>query len=291
MSSSLPPPVKHIHFVWLQGETDLRTRQPMLWGYVQTWAQHFPDWGHTVWDDTMLRELLSRHFDPAVLAAYTLLPKFAMKSDIGRYAALYAYGGMYVDTDMECLRNFEHLLSRTAAPNALFSHDGHILGGPFSNNCWFYFPYPHGAALATLLKRIPEKVAAIPASAWKHALHGLVFGVTGPTAFREALQDNPPTEYITRATLEPVTANNLHLDADGDAARAQFPDAYAIHHPQGSWMSVNGAFLKWFGRTWGAMRAQMPLVFPICVGFLLLVVLALSIVLIVRKAAPARRAK
>ena len=274
--------IKHIHFVWLQGADALREKQPQLWGFVETWIKFFPNWRMTIWDDKMLRQLMTARFEPALLSAYDKLPKFAMKADVGRYAVVYTFGGMYVDTDMECLRNFEHLLSRTDAPNALFSNDGHILERPFSNNCWFYFPRPNSPALRALLTSIEHSVGKLPAKAWATALHGLVFDATGPGAFLKALQDNPPVEFLSRALLEPVTPNNLHLDAEGDAARARFPDAYAIHHPQGSWMNINGPFLKWFGQTWGRLRSAMPIVFPIVTFGLLIVILALSVVLITK---------
>ena len=280
--------VQRIHFVWLQGEANLRDKQPQLWAYVQTWFTFFPNWAITIWDDTAIRDLIQSSFEPAVLTAYDKLPKLAMKSDVGRYAVVYAHGGMYVDTDMECLRNFEHLLSKTDAPNALFSHDGHILEGPFSNNCWFYFPSKHGTALRALLRSISLTIADVPKEVWATASHGLVFKGTGPVAFMRALQAHPPVDWISRALLEPVTPNNLHLDADGDAARARFPDAYAIHHPRGSWMNINGPFLKWFGSTYGRLRAAMPIVFPVVTASLLIVILILSIFLIVQ-ARKARR--
>ena len=282
--------VQHIHFVWLQGAENLRVRQPALWKYVQSWAAHFPHWRSTMWDDEMIVKLLRERFEPAVLDAYTKLPKLAMKSDVGRYAIVYTHGGMYVDTDMECLRNFEHLLSRTGAPNALFSLDGALLEGAFCNNCWFYFPTPRGPALRALLSSIATDVRAQSPHALATALHGAVFAISGPHAFLRALQANPPVEFLTRALLEPITANNMHLDIDGDGARARFPDAFAIHHPQGSWMNVNGAFLKWFGNTWGQLRGQLPIVFPVIVGVLLLAILALSIVMLVQaKRAAVRR--
>ena len=66
---------------------------------VCRWTEMNPDWTHTVWDADRTLALLRRTFTPALAAIFQAALHPAMKSDIGRYAILYARGGVYVDTD------------------------------------------------------------------------------------------------------------------------------------------------------------------------------------------------
>ena len=51
---------------------------------------------------------MSLHFGPEIQAAFALEQKIlGEKSDIFRYEILYRFGGVYVDTDFECIKPFE----------------------------------------------------------------------------------------------------------------------------------------------------------------------------------------
>lgn len=92
------PPV--IHHVW-PGEDPFRVE---LHRFRGSWLAHHPDWTLRFWRtdlgdiDGEVRALLAD-------TRYSVV----VKSDVARYELLRLYGGIYVDTDMECLRSFDDL--------------------------------------------------------------------------------------------------------------------------------------------------------------------------------------
>ena len=88
-----------IHRVWLG-------RSPMpkeLVHYGETWRRHHPGWRLRLWRDRHVRRLVPR--EAAARARH-----HAELSDLVRFEVLRRLGGVYVDTDVECLRSIEPLL-------------------------------------------------------------------------------------------------------------------------------------------------------------------------------------
>lgn len=93
---------KTIHHVW-PGDDGFRSD---LLPFRLSWMQHHPDWSFRFWRTDLgegaadeVRELLADpRYSPVV------------KSDVARFEALRLHGGLYVDTDMECLRHFGEFL-------------------------------------------------------------------------------------------------------------------------------------------------------------------------------------
>lgn len=89
-----------IHHVW-PGDDAFRGE---LHRFRATWFKHHPDWTFRFWRCDVpeasadVRALLA---DPR----YSVI----VKSDVLRYELLRIHGGIYVDTDMECLRPFDDL--------------------------------------------------------------------------------------------------------------------------------------------------------------------------------------
>ena len=72
--------------------------------YRESWRRHHPDWEMRLWTDENLPDDLVRK------EAYERLRKPAERSDIIRLEVLLRFGGVYVDTDVECLRSIDPLL-------------------------------------------------------------------------------------------------------------------------------------------------------------------------------------
>jgi mannosyltransferase OCH1-like enzyme len=72
--------------------------------WIETWRRHHPKWDHRLWteddlpDDPIRPEILERLRAPVE------------RADILRLEILYRHGGVYVDTDMECLRPVDEVL-------------------------------------------------------------------------------------------------------------------------------------------------------------------------------------
>ena len=89
-----------IHRIWLGGaampEEHVR--------YGETFAEHHPDWEMRLWTDADLPSLGIGERE------LSLTRWHSETSDLVRYAVLARHGGVYVDTDVECLRPLDPLL-------------------------------------------------------------------------------------------------------------------------------------------------------------------------------------
>lgn len=76
---------------------------------IASWHKYMPDWDYVLWNED--------NFDisalPYTREAYDA-GKFAFVSDCARLYALYNYGGIYFDTDVEVFQSFESLLENHA---------------------------------------------------------------------------------------------------------------------------------------------------------------------------------
>ncbi len=90
---------KIIHQIWLGGPL------PKKYKAIQaSWRAHHPDWEYRLWTDEDVKGFKMQNralFDSAV--------NWGEKADILRYEILDQFGGLYVDTDFECLRAFDVL--------------------------------------------------------------------------------------------------------------------------------------------------------------------------------------
>jgi mannosyltransferase OCH1-like enzyme len=71
--------------------------------YGETWAKHHPDWELRLWTEDNLPEGVR----PEV---YERLRAPAERANILRLELLWREGGVYMDTDFECLRSIEPLI-------------------------------------------------------------------------------------------------------------------------------------------------------------------------------------
>lgn len=91
---------KVIHQIWL-GEDDM----PKNYQYFsETWRQYHPDWKIKIWNK---EDILKENFPNIDL--FFLARSYAEQADIARYEIIHRYGGLYVDTDIECFANFDDL--------------------------------------------------------------------------------------------------------------------------------------------------------------------------------------
>ena len=94
---------KVIHYCWLSGEPfpDVESR------CVESWRRMLPDYEFVLWDMERIKEIHSEWIDSAIAQK-----KWAFAADYVRLYALYNYGGIYLDCDVEVLKPFDDLLNR-----------------------------------------------------------------------------------------------------------------------------------------------------------------------------------
>ena len=86
---------KRIHQIWI-GPKKI-PKKYLDWG--KTWKKNNPGWDYKLWTNEYLKNFPMQNryiFDSS--------DNVGFKSDLVRYEILYRYGGIYIDTDFECLK-------------------------------------------------------------------------------------------------------------------------------------------------------------------------------------------
>ena len=94
---------KIIHYCWLSDDPVPAELQ----NYMASWKKFLPDYEFWKWDFTRFPRGTSQWVDEAFDNK-----KYAFAADYIRIFALYNYGGIYLDMDVEVLKPFDDLLSR-----------------------------------------------------------------------------------------------------------------------------------------------------------------------------------
>lgn len=92
---------KIIHYCWLSGESFPNSVQKC----IDSWEIHLPDYQLVLWDYNRFPRGKSKWVDQAFDKH-----KYAFAADYIRLYALYNYGGIYLDSDVEVLKPFDDLL-------------------------------------------------------------------------------------------------------------------------------------------------------------------------------------
>ncbi|MFR2058365.1 MAG: glycosyltransferase family 32 protein [Oscillospiraceae bacterium] len=92
---------KIIHYCWF-GEGKIPNQYQK---YIKTWEKTFPEYRICKWDEKNFPMEKYKYAMEALKSG-----KMAFVSDVARMYALYEYGGIYFDTDVEVIRDFSELL-------------------------------------------------------------------------------------------------------------------------------------------------------------------------------------
>ena len=93
---------KIIHYCWLSGE-DFPV---LIKKCIESWEKNLPDYEFILWDKSRF-DITSTTWTKQAFEC----KKYAFVSDYIRLYAIYNYGGIYLDTDVEVLKPFDDLLS------------------------------------------------------------------------------------------------------------------------------------------------------------------------------------
>jgi hypothetical protein len=193
---------KVFHWIWL-GPAPM-PESHRVW--MQSWIRHHPGWEARVWTESDLPALVNQ-------AEFERATTWAQRSDIARYEILLGHGGVYLDTDVECMRNIEAL---TEGCHAFAGWEregliGNAVLGASAGHRW----------MADVVAELPAAMA----SAW------LTLEQSGPA-------------FLTRLTagradvtlFDPVVFYPRPSDAAPDQVQnAVWPASHAVHHFTKSW--------------------------------------------------------
>ncbi|MCQ2120341.1 MAG: glycosyl transferase [Fibrobacter sp.] len=233
---------KIIHFCWLSGDPYPELVQRCM----RSWKEKLPDYEVKLWN----KDRFDIHSVPWVEQACEV-KKWAFAADYIRLYALYNYGGIYLDSDVEVLKSFDDLLElpyffgREHTPDKIENENsieaatmGCEPGNEFIVKCLdFYkdkeFVNKDGSLNTTTLPTILARVSA---------------------NFKNL--DILPMDYFS-----PKNTRTLALEVTRNT--------YSIHHFNGSWHSLaqqkhvalRTKLCKMFGESLGEMLATVGAVF------------------------------
>ena len=92
---------KNIHQIWLGSSLPVRYNE-----WTKKWQEMHPDWKYKLWTDDDLNE---ENIHIKNWNEFNNIANMAQKSHYLRYHILYQFGGIYADTDYECLKSFDEL--------------------------------------------------------------------------------------------------------------------------------------------------------------------------------------
>ena len=195
-----------------------------------------PNWHYLLWTDTDNWEFIRRSY-PEYLYIYQRFQKNIERADFTRYLYMYHYGGLYVDLDVDCLKNSEELikdkiivLGKMGAdfphniPNAImYSRRNHPFWLFVINLVTIKMHQDLGTEATTgpvVLKDAYELFRKIPRFEKEITVTepGLLYGV----------------DWRLRETKYPECGNSSK-DAEIEKCRAKFPNAYLITYWAHSW--------------------------------------------------------
>lgn len=200
-----------IHRIWL-GDKQMPDEYVR---FGRSWAEHHPGWEMRLWTDDDLPPL--DHPD-----ALERCRNFGEASDVLRYEILNRFGGVYVDTDVECLRPIDELVGDASAFAAWARP--RVIGSAVVG------AVPGHPAIARTL----EAVAAAAGS-------GNQVDATGPVALTRILEHADDVELFGRETFYPLDYWEIPF-AEGEAV--DVADAYAIHHWHATWQTRENLMMR-----------------------------------------------
>ena len=186
-----------LHRIWLGGgempETHARCGE--------SWKEHHPDWTFRLWTDA----------DAPMPDGVERARNVGERTDLVRYEILRRHGGIYADTDVECLRPLDELLDGVVA------FAGYEVPGRLCN---------------ALIGAVPGHRAFTDAvvSVQRTVGTGLYPFATATTFLTRVLEPVPDVTLFAAERFYP------YLWDEPDPGPAGYGDAYAVHHWAKSWL-------------------------------------------------------
>jgi len=224
---------KIFHQIWL-GNTKLPRDLKKL---SESWLQYNPDFQYVLWTDSDVAKLplINREI-------FTSLANLGARSDILRYEILYSYGGIYIDTDFECIRKLDDKL---LAPSFL--------------GCIQYCETPQIGNAILMAERYSPVVRRIIDSCTLPQEESVqnIIDCTGPNMVTKSVFENFTLNPLNILLLPsdyfypwPSFLRDLKLDPHTFATS----NSYGIHHWHTSWIKKPTLFQSSFAKLKRFMR-------------------------------------
>jgi len=220
---------KIVHYSWFSGDP----LPESISHYIDGWRKILPDYEFVLWDADKLAAVNNTFANEAVSVG-----KWAFAADFIRLYAVYNYGGIWLDTDVELYKPFEPFLRHRMFIGTEFrAHDvpkkrvlgSHCFGAepghPFIKDCLEYYNGRH--FIGSLSERIPAHMrfdmTLLPVTQANIAIEH--YGYEPRFGFPEA-------EQVLDEDIHVYPSN--YFDCPG---YSDMTDVVCIHMRFGSWLS------------------------------------------------------
>lgn len=194
---------KILHFIWI-GPAPIPEE---FQSYKQSWERLHPHWDIKLWDDEHIKTLSMQH-----RAFYDSDHIIVRKTDVLRYELLYQFGGLYVDFDVECLKNVDPLFPENGPGMVVGMEDAQWACTAVMASV------PGHPSVKRLMDNLPAEVTP--------KYHT---GQTGPVYLTKHVLHDPAVQKLPPFVFYPYCWNQKHLKD------ASFPHSYAVHHWAHTW--------------------------------------------------------
>jgi inositol phosphorylceramide mannosyltransferase catalytic subunit len=188
-----------IHQIWLGPEPLPDLHRP----WIDSWRRHHPGWEHRLWTEVDLPE------DPVRREVLDRLRAPVERADILRLEILFRHGGIYADTDLECLRPVDELLEGEEFVGVC------LKPGRVTNT------FIASAANHSLLGRALYELRPMDVY-WTATAGESIKEGAGPPLLRRLVAEHPGLSLLEPPLFFPATPQERER-------------AYAVHHMERSW--------------------------------------------------------
>jgi inositol phosphorylceramide mannosyltransferase catalytic subunit len=213
---------KRIHQIWLGSPLPEQYKQ-----WTESWQKFNPGWEYKLWTDDNVDEVEIERRD-----LFNSITHLGQKSDFLRYHILNQYGGLYVDTDFECLKSFDDLTylnfftGRSHSKEVMELFIGLIASTP---------NHP-------ILRKVLFNMNTIKSGNWKD-----IFNTTGTYFFTKMFFESV-VSYSRGIVIFPpeyfYPFPNHNHEKETNPKRFIQDCSYAIHYWEVSWSSKNKQYVS-----------------------------------------------
>lgn len=204
---------KIIHYCWFGGNE----KSPLIKRCIESWKKFCPDYEIKEWNESNFDVNCNAY----VKKAYEM-KKWAFVADYARFYVLYQYGGVYLDTDVQLVKNIDEL--RLKGKFAGFGNDEIVSTGLIlatEKNDWLCKKVMDTYIGEEFVWDDPSKILAIG----RRVTRILIDSGLKPNGQMQTVQDY---------TIYPKYYFN---PTDGDIRGKVDERAYSIHHYAATWFS------------------------------------------------------
>jgi mannosyltransferase OCH1-like enzyme len=210
---------RSIHQIWLGG-----TLPERYIGWQKTWMNMHPEWNYKLWTDADVDSIKMINSEK-----YYSVKSLGARSDILRYEILYKYGGIYVDTDFECMKSFDDIISKCS----FFAGIPHCReGGPLINNALI------GSSQGNII--ISNCIANMKIHKIDVTDPDSIMEITGASLLTDSVFKRIDSEendiiIFPASFFYPFRGDLRNIRTIRQARKCQQPETFALHYWEVSW--------------------------------------------------------